>query len=118
MTVEVAIGAPRLAAPVAVRLARALGAAADLPIGRLDDAALVCDALLSDAEQPVSLRFRAEDGVLDMAVTSLPQGRGQALLDGAGVPEIGPIVSRLTDAAVIDVQADGTEHLVLTLRRS
>jgi hypothetical protein len=118
MTVEVSIGTPRFAVPVAGRLARALGAAADLPISRLDDAALMCDALLADVGRPVSLRFRADEGVLDVAVTSLPQGRGQALVDGARVPEIGPIVSRLADAVVIDVQPDGTEDLVLTLRRS
>lgn len=117
---RVTIAAGPLMAPVVARLVGIYGARADLPVDRLGDALLIADALAARAPAVaehgrVPLSIQAESGRLEIRVGPLRPGSSRRLLDGAQLPETGPVVERLADEVRVRPGAGGGETLVLRL---
>lgn len=101
VTVHVAAG--RVGDAVLRRLIGALGAQADLPIERIQDATLIVDAILGGiAADPISATISRREGGLEIAIGPLAVGEGERMLDDGSSPETGSVVAALGDRAWID----------------
>ena len=119
-SVRLLIAPSALAGPILNRLVGALGARVGFSLDRLSDAQLVSDALGARIESVldggcVAVGVDALERAVALRVGRLRAGGGAALLAGAAVGELGPLIERLTDE--LDVTAaDGTEVLSLVMR--
>lgn len=113
-----------LVSAISSRVTAMLAARADFPLDRLADAVLVSDAIAAHAEQymsggDVGLAIQDGDGALDFRVGPLREGGARGLLSELEVPGFGGSLERLVDSVNVESPAsgDGTEFLVLTIRR-
>jgi serine/threonine-protein kinase RsbW len=112
-----------LVSAISSRVTAMLAARCDFPLDRLADAVLVSDAISAHAEQyvlggDVGLAIEDGDGALDFRVGPLRQGGARGLLAELEVPGFGGSLERLVDRIdVEDPAPDGSEFLVLTIRR-
>lgn len=110
----------RLAHTVLRRLARAVGASVDLPIDRLEDATLVCDALLGqlDDADRASVEFLARESGLEMVFAHFPRGAGTAATT-AEIPGLGAMIARLADEVWVEPDRGlDREHVHVLVGRS
>lgn len=116
VTVQVAAG--RVGDAVLRRLIGALGAQADLPIERIQDATLIVDAILGGiAADPVSATISRRDGGLEIAIGPLAVGEGERMLDDSSSPETGSVVAALADRAWIDRDGGAGVRMCVTVGR-
>jgi serine/threonine-protein kinase RsbW len=93
------------AVPVARRVAGALGARADLPVDRLEDAMIVAELLAvhGPAHSPggrACVRMEARPGELGVEIGPLLAGGPEGLVADSVVDGVGPLLARLADEAV------------------
>jgi hypothetical protein len=116
--IVVRVAAGRLGDAVLRRVAGALGAQADLPIERIQDAALIVDAILGGiAADPVSAVLRRDDRGLEIAIGPLTDGEGDRMLHDVVSPEIGPIIQSLADRVWIDRARGPFPYFCVTVGR-
>ena len=114
--IVVRVAAGRVGKAVLRRVAGALGAQADLPIERIQDAALVIDAILAGiAADPVSAVLRRDGRSLEIAIGPLANGEGDRMLSDTVSPDVGPVVASLADGAWIDRDRGPFAYLCVTI---
>ncbi|MDX6676057.1 MAG: hypothetical protein QOE31_109, partial [Solirubrobacteraceae bacterium] len=89
---------------------------AGLPVDRIDDAILILEALLADANiersEEVHLILTARPGSFEMLMGPFPGAEAERLLAAAELPLVGPVIDRLaTSARTID----GGSHLLIVV---
>jgi hypothetical protein len=116
--VIVRVAAGRVGDAVLRRMIGAIGAQADLPIERIQDATLIVDAILdgTTADPIAAVLGRSDDG-LEIAIGPLADGEGERMLEEGGSPEIGSVVAALADRAWIDPDRDGDTYICVAMRR-
>ena len=116
VTVRVAAG--RVGDAVLRRMIGALGAQADLPIERIQDATLIVDAILSSiAADPISATISRRESGLEIAIGPLAGGEGERMLDDGSSPETGSVVGALADRAWIDRDGGAGAYLCVMVGR-
>jgi hypothetical protein len=107
-----------LADAVVRRVVGAVGAQAELPIDRLQDAGLVTDAILDhlDGDQ-VQIRLGTGTQGLELAVGPLAGGEADQIIDRSRMPDLGSIIERLADRVWIE-RSDPDEFLCVEVRRT
>ncbi|MEA2285997.1 MAG: hypothetical protein QOJ21_2040 [Solirubrobacteraceae bacterium] len=110
-----------LVGPVLGRVVGMLAARAQCPIDRLDDAMLLTDAVAAHApahspDEHVRVVVAADEGSLELRVSSLRGEGARELLDDAELPGVGNVFTRVADEVDARGSADGTGELVLRLR--
>jgi hypothetical protein len=116
VTVRVAAG--RVGDAVLRRLIGAVGAQADLPIERIQDATLIVDAILGGiAADPIAATISRREGGLEIAIGPLADGEGERMLDDGSSPETGSVVGALADRAWIDRDGDADACMCVTVGR-
>ncbi len=116
---RVAVGP--LAGPTICRLVSILVGRARCPLDRLDDALLVCDAIvdhapahLADGDLSLGVAVAVSDSSLELRVGPLAAHGAEAILADATIPGIGNVLTRVSDR--VDVcPVPGGEALVLCL---
>ncbi len=106
--------------PVLDRLVGALGARADMPLDRLDDARLVAGAVLEQAWRVpaagwLELRFATDDDMIRLTVGPLAADGAARVVAGTAVPGVGSLVERLARDWTAHIAPDGDESLEITL---
>lgn len=106
--------------PVLERLVTALGARADMPLDRLDDARLVVGAVLEEAwraaaDDRLELRFATDDDTIRLAVGPLAADGAASVVAGTALPGLGSLVERLARGWSAEIAPDGDESLAITL---
>ena len=116
--VTVAVGP--LVGPVLARVVGIHAARAKLPVDRLNDAVLVADAVAArapsdavDGRLPVSVQ--SGPGRVELRVGPLRAGGGRRVLDGAALPQVGPVIERLADSVRVRSGAGGDEYVVIRI---
>jgi hypothetical protein len=108
-----------LVAPILSRVVGMLGARAQFPIDRLDDALLVTDAVAAHAgaytvDERVGVTVVAQEGHLELRIGPLRAEGGRALLAASELPGVGNVLERVADD--VGVEGDGDdERLVVRL---
>lgn len=114
--IVVRVAAGRVGEAVLRRVAGALGAQADLPIERIQDAALVIDAILGRiAADPVSAVLRRDGRSLEIAIGPLADGEGDRMLSDTVSPDVDPIITSLADGAWIDRERGPFTYMCVTI---
>lgn len=115
---RVTVAAGPLVGPVLARVVGIHAARADLGVDRLEDAVLVADAIAAsgpdlspDGRLPVAVQ--STPGRLELRVGPLEPGGARKVLEGATLPEVGPVVERLATSVRIREGTGGGEHLVV-----
>lgn len=109
-----------LGGPVLDRIVLALGARIDLPVDRLADAQLVCEALAAarnslGTDGALCVSFTIDGPCLELSVGPLQTGAAQALVAESALPGVGPLLERLVDDwSIVDVPG-GREALRLRI---
>lgn len=116
IVVRVSIGP--LAGPVLSRVVSAVAARANLPVDRLQDAALVADAIAAHVAEHVVdghlvVALDDQPGSIALRVGPLVRGGGRGLVNGAVLPEVGSLFERLADSVEQD---DGGPEDFVTIR--
>ena len=106
-----------LVGPVLSRVVGMLGARAQFPIDRLDDALLVTDAVAAHAagftvNSRITVTVLAREGELELRVGPLRPDGGQALLAAAELPGVGNVLERVADDVQVRRQPDREELVV------
>lgn len=117
--VTLRMAAAPAALPVARRVVGALGARADLPLDRLEDAMMLAEALAlhGPARSPgrrACLRLVPSPGHLAISVGPLPSGAGTQMVADSAVDGVGPLIERLADRVAVRPDGDG-EYLDLDI---
>lgn len=115
LTIHVSAARGRAQLPVLRRAVIGASSQAGLTVDRIDDAALILEALLADpalaCADEVHLVLTTRPGSLSLVVGPLPGDEARRLLDEASLPTTGPVVRRLASrACTID---DGSHLLVV-----
>ena len=114
--IVVRVAAGRVGDAVLRRVVGALGAQADLPIERIQDAALIVDAILGGiGADTVSAVVRRDEGRLEIAIGPLADGEADRLLNGRVSAEIGPIIESLADRVWIDLDRGPCAYMCVTV---
>jgi hypothetical protein len=106
-----------LVAPVLSRVVGMLGARAQFPIDRLDDALLVTDTVAAHAagftvDSTVTMTVHAREGELELRIGLLRPDGGQGLLAAAELPGVGNVLQRVADDVQVQRDPDGEELVV------
>ena len=106
-----------LVATVLGRVVGMLGARAQFPIDRLDDALLVTDTVAAHAagftiDSTVSMTVLAREGELELRIGPLRHDGGQALLAAAELPGVGNVLQRVADDVQVRREPDREELVV------
>ena len=114
---ELAVGDPKLIAPVLSSVVGALAARRQVTIDRLGDAVLVTDALSEHAPQAFSdgytfFSVADGDGGIDLRVGPMTRDSSQQLREGLEVPEVGGSLESLADEVLIEEAGDGVYLVV------
>jgi hypothetical protein len=116
--VIVRVAAGRIGDAVLRRMIGAVGAQADLPIERIQDATLIVDTILDGiAADPISAILSRRERGLEIAIGPLADGEGERLLDDGATPETGSIVGALADRAWIDHDRAADAYLCVSVGR-
>jgi serine/threonine-protein kinase RsbW len=117
---RVTIAAGPLVGPVLSRIVGIHASRAHLPVGRLNDAVLIADAIAARAPAyaigdrlPASVQ--SSGGRLELRIGPLRAGGGQRVLEGAALPELGGVIERLADTVRVREGAGGGEYLVIRI---
>ncbi len=108
-----------LAGPTICRLVSILIGRARCPLDRLDDAMLVCDAIVDHAPAHLAggqlgVAVAVSDSSLELRVGPLAERGAEAVLADATIPGIGNVLTQVSDR--VDVRAvPGGEELVIGL---
>lgn len=108
-----------LAAPAACRVLSMLATRAGVAIDRLDDALIVCDALVTHApdnllEDRMQIDLDIDRRNLRLLLRGLQSGGGRRIVASTTLPQVGSLLERLSED--VQVQPDGTgENLALCL---
>ena len=108
-----------LVGPVLTRVVGMLGARAQFPIDRLDDALLVTDAVAAHAagftrDSSVPVTILSAEGELELRVGPLRPEGARALLAATELPGVGNVLERVADEVRVEGAPDD-EHLVVRL---
>jgi hypothetical protein len=108
-----------LVGPVLSRVVGMLGARAQFPIDRLDDALLVTDALAAHAaaytvDETVGVTVVAQEGRLELRIGPLRAEGGRELLAAARLPGVGNVLEHVADDVGVEDDGDD-ERLVVRL---
>lgn len=108
----------RLIGPVLSRIVGIHASRADLPLDRVNDAVLIADALAARApgliegnRLPTSVQ--SAPGRLEIRLGPLSRAVAVRVLEGAALPEIGPVIERLADSVSVRPGSGGGEYLVV-----
>ena len=115
LTVQVSAGRGRARLPVLRRAVAGTSSKAGLPVGRIDDAVLILEALLADVQtaraEEVHLVLTARPGSFALLIGPLAGAEAERLLLDAALPSVGPVIERLaTVARTVD---DGSHLLIV-----
>jgi len=110
---------PGLLAPVLTRVIGMLGARAQAPIDRLDDAFVVADTVAAHSPDhtlngTVVVALTAEEGALEVEVQDLRPNGARALLADADLPGVGNVLEQIADR--IEVRGEGAAGEALVIR--
>lgn len=106
-----------IADAVVRRVVGAVGAQAELPIDRLQDAGLVTDAILDHLDRDhVEMRIGAGDLGLELAVGPLAGGEAARIIDRSRMPDLGSIIERLADRLWVE-RSEPDEFLCVEVHR-
>lgn len=116
LTVQVSAGRGDARLPMLRRAVAGTSSKAGLPVDRIDDAILILEALLADANiersEEVHLILTARPGSFEMLMGPFPGAEAERLLAAAELPLVGPVIDRLaTSARTID----GGSHLLIVV---
>ena len=114
---RVAVGP--LAGPTICRVVSMLAGRAGCPLDRLDDALLICDAIIDHApahvrDGRIALEVTVSDTSLELRLGPLTSSGAEAILAAAIIPGIGNVLTQVSDRAVVLPAHDG-ERLLLGL---
>jgi hypothetical protein len=116
LTVQISAGRGRARLPILSRAVAGTCSRAGLPVDRIDDAVLILEALLADAEtaraEEVHLVLTARPGSFALLMGPLAGNEAERLLLHAELPMVGPIVERLASTAMT---VDGGSHLLVVV---
>lgn len=102
---QVTAGRSRARLPLLRRAVAGTCSRAGLPIDRIDDAVLILEALLADAQtarsDEVHFVLTARPGSFSLLMGPLPDAEAERLLVNAGLPTIGPVIEQLATAALL-----------------
>ncbi len=115
---RVAVGP--LAGPTICRLVSILASRAQCPLDRLDDALLVCDAIIDHApahvlDGHIGLEVGVSETSLELCLGPLASSAAETILADCTIPGIGNVLTRVTDRVAVRPVAGGGERLVLGL---
>ncbi len=113
------VAAGPLAGPTICRLVSILAGRAGCPLDRLDDALLVCDAIVDHAparcpEGRIPIEVTVSETSLELRLGPLARADGEAILADADIPGIGNVLTRVSDRVAVQPVGDG-EQLFLAL---
>jgi serine/threonine-protein kinase RsbW len=113
------VAAGPLAGPTICRLVSILAGRARCPLDRLDDALLVCDAIIDHApahcaDGRIGLDVTVDDTSLELRLGPLASSVGEAILADAEIPGIGNVLTQVSDRVAVQPVGEG-EQLVLAL---
>ncbi len=114
---RVAVGP--LAGPTICRVVSILASRAQCPLDRLDDALLVCDAIIDHApahvlDGHIGLEVSVLGASLELCLGPLASSSAETILADCTIPGIGNVLMRVTDRVAVEPVAGG-EQLVLGL---
>jgi hypothetical protein len=116
LTVQVSAGRGRARLPILRRAVAGTSSKAGLPVDRIDDAILILEALLCDADtaraEEVHLVLTARPGSFAMLMGPLVGTEAERLLANAALPMVGPVIERLATTAIT---VDGGSHLLVVV---
>jgi len=116
LTVQVSAGRGRARLPVLRRAVACTSSKAGLPVNRIDDAILILEALLCDAEtaraDEVHLVLTARPGSFELLLGPLAGTEAERLLAHAALPMVGPVIEQLATTAMT---VDGGSHLLIVI---
>ena len=106
-----------LVTPVLSRVVGMLGARAQFPIDRLDDALLVTDTVAAHApgftvDSTVTMSVLAREGELELRIGPLRPDGGHGLLAAAELPGVGNVLQRVADDVQVRREPDHEELVV------
>ncbi len=108
-----------LAGPTICRVVSILAGRALCPLDRLDDALLVCDAIIDHApahcpDGHIPLEVTVDDTSLELRLGPLASSAGEAILANAEIPGVGNVLTQVSDRVAVSPVGDA-EELVLGL---
>lgn len=114
------VGCGPLARALAGRLLMSLGAETDLPLDRVQEAAILAETIVDGCrgltpDETVELAVRADAGRLELRAGPFAPGGAQRLLAADGRTVVGGVLRRLASGTTVRQGRDGTETLVLTV---
>jgi hypothetical protein len=116
LTVQVSAGRSLARLPVLRRAVAGTSSKAGLPVDRIDDAILILEALLADAEtacaEEIHLVLSARPGSFALLMGPLAGAEAERLLTHAALPVVGPVIERLATTAVT---VDDGSHLLIVV---
>jgi hypothetical protein len=115
LTVRVSAGLGDARLPLLQRAVAGASSRAGLPVDRIDDAVLILEALLADAEtalgEEVRLVLTARPGSFALSMGPFAGDEAERLLTRTALPIVGPVIERLaTTAVTVD---EGSRLLIL-----
>jgi serine/threonine-protein kinase RsbW len=113
------VSAGPLAGPTICRVVSILAGRASCPLDRIDDALLLCDAIIDQApahvpDGRIPLEISVDAGSMELRLGPLAADAGQAILAEAAIPGIGNVLTQVSDRVSVQPASDG-EVLVLAL---
>lgn len=119
LTVQVSAGPGSARLPVLRRAVVGASSKAGLPVDRIDDAALILEALLADRAtaraEEVHLVLTVSPGSVALMMGPLAPDEAERLLLQAALPIVGPLIERLATTAI---SVDGGSHLLIIVDAS
>jgi hypothetical protein len=111
---------PGLLGPVLTRVIGMLGARAQAPIDRLDDAFVVADTVAAHSpdhtlDGTVVVALTTEEDGLELAVQDLRPNGARALLADADLPGVGNVLEQIADRIEVRGEGEAGEALVIRL---
>ena len=108
-----------LAGPATSRVVSMLAPRAGVPIDRLDDALIVCDALITHArgnllDEHLDIRVEIDRRCLRLLVCGLQSGGGERLIASTTLPESGNLLERRSEELEVQPGSAG-EKLALRI---
>lgn len=115
------VSAGPLAGPVLTRVVSMLLARAHCPVDRLDDAMLLCDALIAHApahscDGHLAFKVATSSNGLELRVSALLPGGARELVEDSVIPGLGNVLERVTHELRFEPDSECKgEDLVLAL---
>jgi serine/threonine-protein kinase RsbW len=114
------VGCGPMARPLAGRLLMSIGAETDLPLDRVQEAALVAETIVelckdASADGTIELAVRADGGRIELRVGPLAPGGAQKLLGADALGGAGGVMRALASKTAVRQGRAGTEILVFTV---